>query len=144
MEPDSPIPALQELASRMSSDVVRALAEAYAIGREDMKRELMAVLSPSSPDRAGTSVSWGVKNPVVIPQTAGKLPPGTVKPTILKLVMDTPGGIPTEEIIAKTGFKENSVRGTLSGLLKLGQVFRSGKYWVANAEAPSVLTEEAS
>ena len=110
------------------------------MGRADMRRELMAILSPPSHEDAGVSVSWRVQN---LPQAEGKLPPGTVKPTILKLVMDTPGGLPTEEIIAKTGFKENSVRGTLSGLLKLGQVFRSGKNWVANAEASSVEAEEA-
>jgi hypothetical protein len=144
MEPESPIPALQDLADRVSTDIVRALAEAYAIGREDMKRELMAVLSPSSPDRARTSVGLGIKNPAIVPHAVGKLPPGTVKPTILKLVMDAPGGISTEEIISKTGFKENSVRGTLSGLLKLGQVFRSGKNWVTNTEAPEAEAREAS
>jgi hypothetical protein len=143
MENASLIPALEQIASRTSSDVVRALAEAYAIGRADMRRELMALLSPASGDAVamvGEVYSPNLANA----RASAKEPPGTVKPTILKLVMDTPGGLPTEEIIAKTGFKENSVRGTLSGLLKLGQVFRSGKNWVANVEASSVLTEEAS
>jgi hypothetical protein len=138
-----PIRLIESLTSRAAADIGRVIEEAYRQGREDMKRELMAVLSPSAPRSANTTVSLGITKLAVVPQTGGKLPPGTVKPTILKLIMDTPGGLPTEEIIAKTGFKENSVRGTLSGLLKLGQVFRSGKNWVTNAEAPVKLSTEA-
>jgi hypothetical protein len=143
MEHIEPIRLIESLTTRATADIGRAIEEAYRQGREDMKRELMAVLSPSSPSSSSTPVSWGTTKLSAVPQTAGKLPPGTVKPTILKLIMDTPGGILTEDIIAKTGFKENSVRGTLSGLLKLGQVLRSGKNWVANAEAPTSELMEA-
>jgi hypothetical protein len=40
-------------------------------------------------------------------------------------------GVSTEQILAATGFKENSVRGTLSTLAKEGRIERHLKTWIA-------------
>jgi len=119
--------------------MARLIVEAYTIGRDDMRRELMALLAPQSQNAAP---------PLPDPNTtvtiaSSKAPPGTVKPTILRLV-ETSRGLLTEQIIGSTGFKENSVRGTLSTLLKEGKIERNGTYWVKNREAPQAEAKEAS
>jgi len=55
---------------------------------------------------------------------------GTVKPTIKDLVENTVEGISTADIIARTGFKGSSVRGTLSALKSEGVAERRGDLWV--------------
>jgi hypothetical protein len=129
MESPSPIPALEEIASRMSSDFVSALAMAYAIGRADMKRELMALLSPLG--AGADSPSTPRHSSASIARPSAKAPPGTVKPAILRMLDDS--ALSTEQIIRITGFKENSVRGTLSTLLKAGEIERNGGYWKKKA-----------
>jgi len=131
------IPGLENLASRGKDDIARLLEQAYQLGRADMKRELMQLLSPSGgesnialagrlPDANGSTA-----------RTSAKAPPGTVKPAILRLVRGSPG-LSTEEIIAQTGFKENSVRGTLSSLMKQGLIERRDNHWVRKEiEAPA-------
>jgi hypothetical protein len=123
-----PIPELEKIASRATVDLSRLLREAYEIGREDMRRELMALLSPS---RASGDIA--PTDPLHDPNAAvarTKAPPGTVKPAILNLVQQS-SGVTTEHIIGTTGFKENSVRGTLSTLAKEDRIERRGNEWIA-------------
>ena len=124
-----PILELDKLASRASADLTRLLREAYEIGREDMRRELMALLSPSRNDAPplGPVYDTNASDPAV-PRT--KAPPGTVRPAILRLVEQS-AGVTTEHIIRTTGFKENSVRGTLSTLAKEDRIERRLNEWFA-------------
>src|ERR1700730_684461 len=69
-----------------------------------------------------------VENPMP-PPSPGRRPPGTVKPTILDIVSKAEGGITTAQIVAKTLFKEGSVRGTLSVLREAGLIVQRGKLW---------------
>src|SRR5208283_4850960 len=97
------IPALENLASRGKDDIARLLDQAYQLGRADMKRELMQLLSPIGGE--SDIASAGLPDAGAWARTSEKAPPGTVKPAILSLVHGS-SGLLTEEIIAQTGFKE--------------------------------------
>ncbi len=51
--------------------------------------------------------------------------PGTVKPTIIKLLSQHPDGLTTKQITNMTGIKPNSVRGTLWTLQQEGAASKS-------------------
>jgi hypothetical protein len=130
------IPGLAKLADSAAANTASLMREAYEMGREDMRRELMALLSPSRAiDPARTTV---VLDTAVLAQT--KAPPGTVRPAILRMIEQSPG-VSTDRILVATGFKENSVRGTLSTLAKEGKIKRDLRGWITtNYDA---LIEEA-
>jgi hypothetical protein len=92
-----------------------------------MKRELMALLSPSDTKAPDSSPSPNAS----VSRSPAKAAPGTVKPGILRILEESP--LSTEQIIKLTGFKENSVRGTLSTLLKAGEIERDGSLWKKKA-----------
>jgi hypothetical protein len=50
------------------------------------------------------------------PASEGRATPGTVKPTIIRIIAESPDGLSQDDIIQMTGFKPNSVRGTLHTL----------------------------
>ena len=131
------IPELDKLTSLATDYVARLLRETYEIGRQDMRRELMALLSPSPNDTAPTRLhySGGPHDQTdEVPKT--KAPPGTVRPAIIKMI-ERSSGVSTEQILTATRFKENSVRGTLSTLAKEGRIERRGGEWfVKNIKAP--------
>jgi len=139
-----PIPALENLASEAAPHITRLLEKAYTIGRDDMRRELMALLSPSR-GSDGIAMTGTVSDAnVIVARTSTKAPPGTVKPAILHMIENSPPLL-TEQIISQTGFKENSVRGTLSALYKGGKIERtSGGLWTKKHKVPSAETEETS
>jgi len=62
-----------------------------------------------------------LKNDGRTPNRAG---PNTVKPAILELIKRNKNGLTSAEIIATTGFKASSVRGTLSALHTAGDITR--------------------
>lgn len=61
--------------------------------------------------------------------------PGTVKPTIEKIVRES-SGVTMQEIVEKTGFKFNSVRGTLYTLKSEGVVDKWGEQWFPFGQTP--------
>jgi hypothetical protein len=138
-----PNPSIERLASRASADIARLLEEAYNIGREDMRLELVTLLSPSRGNDNANIGEASVIGGTPSLRTAEKAPPGTVKPRILKIIEDAPSGLRTEQILSVTGFKENSVRGTLSNLSKEGKIERRGEYWIKKTEAPASEPAEA-
>jgi hypothetical protein len=71
----------------------------------------------------------------------GRLAPGTVKPTILKLITNATKGMTTDEIAKHTGFKPNSVRGTLSALAKEEAITKTGNQWFAARRTNGVLDQ---
>jgi hypothetical protein len=117
------IPALDTLTVRAAADIAPLLKEAYEMGREDMRRELMALLSPSSDT---VSLHGSV---TAMARTSTKAPPGTVRPAILRMIAES-SGVSTDQILVATGFKENSVRGTLSTLAKEGKIKRDLTGWI--------------
>jgi IclR helix-turn-helix domain len=136
--PDSPI---ENILSRATQDIRKQLEEAFEAGRaterDGMKREIVAFLSHKEPSPdialAGSSAAISV----------GRASPGTVKPAIMALIKKAPKGIRTAEIIERTGFKENSVRGTLSTLRRKGFADQRGSLWFS-VEGPPALASEPS
>jgi len=113
---------IENILSRATQDLRELLEEAFEAGRADMKRELATFLSG-----ADTALIKGTVGPTV--DTEGRAPSGTVKPGIKTLIENACNGITAAEIIEKTGFKENSVRGTLSALKADGFAERRGDLW---------------
>jgi hypothetical protein len=138
------IPGLNNLSARATADIESIVRKAYEMGREDMRRELMALLSPSARDgvEATTPTSYGYD--AAVARAPAKAPPGTVRPAIVKMI-ELSSGVSTEQILAATGFKENSVRGTLSTLHKEGKIERNAQgYWIKKLEASAEQLSEAS
>lgn len=127
----SMIPVLDQLASQGANEVSRLIKAAYEMGREDMRSELMALLSPSR-----ESGNFERSDQVIVEGTVAKARPGTVRPAILDLINHA-NGLQTEQIIRTTGFKQNSVRGTISTLAKEGKIERRENGWVKKIGAPA-------
>ena len=70
-----------------------------------------------------------VSNAGGVANIEGRAPVGTVKPAIKVLIENAANGIRATQIIEKTGFKENSVRGTLAALKAEGFAQRRGERW---------------
>ncbi|MBS3648552.1 hypothetical protein KEU06_07910 [Pseudaminobacter sp. 19-2017] len=117
---------LDQLNSDMAAMMRLALDDAYeagfAAGKESARAELLtklnAVLSSDEPVSASfTPSSTDVRNAEVATDNGSvevdRAAPGTVKPAVLKLIQDNPRGLTRRQIIEMTGFKHNSVRGTL-------------------------------
>jgi hypothetical protein len=122
--PDSQI---KDIHSRAMQDVRKLLEEAFEAGRADMRREMLALLSDNSRQTfyRPTVTLTGSDADLEV----GRAPSGTVKPAIKELIEKAPNGILASDIIEKTGFKENSVRGTLSALKAEGFAERRGELW---------------
>ena len=118
------IPSLDKIAARATADIASLIREAYELGREDMRKELLTLLHPA-PRQGAIHAS-----DIAPAEVTTKAPPGTVRPAILKMIEQSPG-VSTEQILAATGFKENSVRGTLSTLAKEGSIERHLKTCIA-------------
>lgn len=129
------------------ADTLRArLTEAFEAGRAQGKREASNEVrtklvgffdSMEAPDSAPVMAQTESETnhlPVQPPlQTANgaRATPGTVKPTIARLISTATGGLTTEDIVKQTGFKENSVRGTLHNLQNEGTINKSENRWFA-------------
>jgi hypothetical protein len=132
------VTAIENILSRATQDVRKLLEAAFEAGRMDMKRELETFLS-----RSDTALFTGTVGPA--PDIESRAPSGTVKPGIKALIENASNGITASEIVEKTGFKENSVRGTLSALKADGFAERRGELWFMSQEkSPPALASEPS
>jgi hypothetical protein len=122
---------IEDILSRATNGLRELLKEAYEAGRYDMRRELAAFLT--GVDTPQSTMRSAIPVPTAIPvPDEGRAPAGTVKPAIKALIENAAKGITASEIIEKTGFKENSVRGTLSALKTEGFAARQGDLWFLN------------
>jgi hypothetical protein len=115
---------IDNLLSRVTQDVRKLLEEAYEAGRDDMRKDLDEFLKRSEPTN-GQAVANVPMHDAAIRARAG-----TVKPAIKILIGNAAGGITASEIVARTGFKENSVRGTLAALRSENFAERRGELWI--------------
>jgi hypothetical protein len=113
---------IENILSRTAQELRKLIDEAYEAGRVDMKRELAAFLADGNTPLIKRTVSLAASSEV-------RAQAGTVKPAIKALIENANNGIPASDIIEKTGFKENSVRGTLSALKTEGFAERRGELW---------------
>ncbi len=143
-----------------SASLERWLSEAFEAGRAagrqegvaEVKAKLAGLLDDGGPEvtraiAASANVTHALPawlGPGPKTQSGGRAPPNSVKPTIVKLVHDAPG-LTREEIATRTGFKFNSVRGTLWTLSNEGIIEqRDGRYFPASQknEAPDAMSVE--
>lgn len=122
---------ISEIIKDGGSKVEALLREAFdagvVAGREDVRRQLEGFFSATSPLGEPEIVPAGRTIAPIVARAA----PGTVKPTILQRIKDAKAiGLTTEELIEQTGFKANSVRGTVSTLQAEGMIQRMGNRWI--------------
>ena len=130
---------IENILSRATQDLHKLLDEAYEAGRakerEEIRRQLATYLGPS--EAPSGIIPRNVATAMVTANILARAHPGTVKPVIESLIKNATNGITASEIIEKTGFKENSVRGTLSALKTDGFAERRGELWfLSHKESP--------
>jgi hypothetical protein len=127
----------------------RLLREAFDAGVEHgrndavalLKQQIVGFLANPQPTFLGSAAVPDTLDT----ETEEKQPraaPGTVKPTIIRMITD--GGLfgtTTEELIERTGFKPNSVRGTVSTLQSEGIITKHGDRWHTTEK---ILSESAA
>lgn len=132
-----------------ANEALRPIIEAaYHAGRDagrreaanDLRAKLASVIGGdelSSTDKS-TEVHTSLTNQGDVASSSeedGRATPGTVKPMVLKLISEARNGITTRDIVRATGFKHNSVRGTLWALRKDGLITKDeNKRWVASPQ----------
>jgi hypothetical protein len=116
-----------------STDALRPLLqEAFEAGRSvgrdeasaDLKGKIASLLSGDRPSLHAIEDA----DPVA-PANVARAASGSVKPRIAKLIQDAKDGLTTQDIGRITGFKHNSIRGTLWGLGKDGVAENRGGRW---------------
>jgi len=147
------------------ADMARLVHEAHELGRADgaapfgrlrakLKANLAAILDSES---ELTNERLNPQNERILSLSDSRdhgsdvgverAPMGTVKPAIVRLINETPAGLTQDEIIERTGFKSNSVRGTLYSIVNEGLVQRkSGRFFPSgqNIEGPGIETSGPS
>ena len=138
---------ISQIHAEGSEGITLLIQEAYEAGRiagaADAKRrfqsKLASLLSDGS-DVAPTAddlpeseqpSSLPEKTSELVQHTSKRASPGSVKPQVAALVAKYIDGISAEMIAQVTGFKFNSVRGTLWTLGNEGVVERQGSKWYA-------------
>ncbi len=143
---------IDQIAADGSGTLSQWLKEAFEAGRTQGKREaasdirakLDGMLDASAAETSAHPSHIKVES--VLPSSAAsdgsevRVAPGTVKPTIERLIMESEHGLTTNDVVRLTQFKPNSVRGTLWALGAEGfAVKREGRWFPAHKEneAPS-------
>lgn len=132
---------INSITSSAAAALRNLLLEAFEAGRaagrqeasSDLRAKLSQVIGPIE------------TQPQPPPSTGARATPGTVKPTIRNLVTRSGLiGISADEIVAQTGIKRNSVRGTLYTLKQDGEVERRGERWFPQkAEAADTPSQDS-
>ncbi|MDR3449417.1 MAG: hypothetical protein P4M15_06685 [Alphaproteobacteria bacterium] len=130
---------IQEILSGGSAVLEAMLREAFEAGKAEAAAEMrakMAAMIDSVAGAVAANVSAIPPYPPTVTMTSAipypepRAAPGTVKPTILRLIEESVFfGMSTDELIAKTGFKPNSVRGTVSALQSDNAIYKEGDRW---------------
>jgi hypothetical protein len=98
-------------------------------GRKEMAEEVRNKFAAML-DVGSDAVMDGV-SPEDDGQSGGRAAPGTVKPAVLSLIKSSAEGMTTAEIRTATGFKPNSIRGTLWALNTQDKLIeQNGDRWV--------------
>lgn len=129
------------------ADALRArLTEAFEAGRAQGKREASNEVrtklvgffdNMEAPDSVSVMTQVeGETHPLPAQSqlhttNGARATPGTVKPTIARIISAAPDGLTTEDIVKQTGFKENSVRGTLHNLRTEKTIKKRENRWFA-------------
>ncbi len=110
------------------------IAHGHQWAKDELRARVDSVFNETPPQpethvltaKGGLFSVSGVRAEATITRAA----PGTVKPTIIRLIQEAnPHGISTDDLIENTGFKPNSVRGTVSTLQAEGIISKIENKW---------------
>lgn len=123
--------AYREAAEAIKPAIDAAFKRGYAAGVLAAQENFLKALSqidttyfPEIAPAAQTSVGH-FERALTQKSSDARAIPGTVKPTIIRLLSQHPGGLTTKRIAEITGIKQNSVRGTLWNLQQENEVSKS-------------------
>lgn len=121
----------REAADAIKPVIDAAFKRGYSAGLLAAHENLLKALSqmdttdvPEIYPSAETSVEF-IERALTPKSSEGRAIPGTVKPTIIRLLSANPNGLTTKKIAEITGIKQNSVRGTLWNLQQENEVSKS-------------------
>jgi len=136
---------IEEILSLATQDVRKLIEAAFEAGRADMRRELFALLTDNNRQTELAPIGSLADFHETIDHGNGRAPSGTVKPAIKDLIKNSANGIRASDIIERTGFKDNSVRGTLAALRAEGFAERRGEFWyLSQRKGPLTAASEPS
>lgn len=125
---------IDRILASATQDLRRRIKEAFEAGAEKVRRDLLTAMRQ---DDVTLDIALRGKSPADHGRMFGpRAHLGTVRPTIMRLIGKSKGGISPPEIITRTGFKVNSVRATLATLRKEGLIERSGELRVKRESPP--------
>lgn len=124
---------IDQIKASASASFDQLLSEAFEAGRVIGRGEAASELRNKLADFL--DVEPVAAGPIIMEhQAGGRATPGSVKPTILNLIIENPG-LSQDEIQQKTGFKPNSVRGTLWTLSAQDKaIHKVSGYWYPGPE----------
>lgn len=125
---------ITQIFDRAASTIRAMLFDAYEAGRQIGRKEAAAEFKAKIADfleqePKAKHVVVSVTGVSAEAQTS-RAAPGSVKPAIMKLVQDS-GGMSLRDIEQATGFKYNSVRGTLWQLQQEDKIVKDGDIYRA-------------
>lgn len=121
----------REAAEAIKPIVDAAFKRGYTAGvlaaQENFLKALAQIDTTHFPEiaRAPETPTSLVEYALTSKSSGGRAIPGTVKPTIIRLLSQHPNGLTTKQIADMTGIKPNSVRGTLWNLQQENEVSKS-------------------
>jgi len=130
---------LDHLLENAMAEVAKAMHAAFNAGKESGLQEARTELAEKLSSMIGSIASHKPERSLI--SSAGERPPtdrpsqkrapqGSIKPALLRALEPYPLGLPASDIVASTGFKENTVRGTLRQLLAEGKVLKRNNFWL--------------
>lgn len=140
---------MDEVQEELRQTVNRLLAETYHIGRSDgeavarkeageLRAKMLELLGGAYEQQRITTEAEAKVEQESAPTggeqqpRASRVAPGTVKPELIRRIENSLEGVTTEALIDETGFKPNSVRGTLSTLHITDKVItKLGNKWIS-------------
>jgi hypothetical protein len=132
--------------SRMIEEAYQqGYSQGFAAGKQEAGQELLQFVASMNTANIPVLYDVTMEGTAALSNESDKQPPGTVKPAVLKAIQDSSTGLSIRQIEQKTGFKYNSIRGTVWLLQKEGLVVKGeGNLWVAALDQPGDKPDDQS
>ena len=121
----------------------RAFEDGKTAGRREAYKEIgQKLLAEGDADAIASLPPTLLKDAPAAPQPETEINgsdraiPGSIRPTILSFLAKKETGAATSEIVAATGIKENTVRGTLRAMRLEKKVNKIGQVWLKVGQGP--------
>jgi len=127
----------------MRATLRRAFDDGKTAGRREAYKEIgQKLLAEGDADAIASLPPTLLKEVPAAPQPetevngSDRAIPGSIRPTILAFLEKKDTGAATSEIVAATGIKENTVRGTLRAMRIEHKVHKVGQAWLKIGQGP--------